>query len=148
MELVVLQIAEGSSRGCQRVVKLIIGVIHVINTEYGLQTAFIKRSVVGHKGQTFYQRLYLSPYFWKNWCIVSIFMTKTMHLATPVVIIVRLWLDKRVERIDYLTTTNNDNSNRAYATALIVCRFKIYCCKILHYTYFLFLLRLSLHGGR
>ena len=49
MELVVLQIAEGSSRGCQRVEELIIGVIHLIDTEYGFQTAFIKRSVVGHK---------------------------------------------------------------------------------------------------
>ena len=132
LKLVVGQITEGAARGCKRIVELVVGIIHLIDTEYGFQTAFIKRLIMGHEWQTFYQRFYLRPYIREYGGIVCIFVTKTMHLRTPIVIIVRLWLDERVERIHNLTIANNNNSNRANAAALIVSRFKIYSCKVLH----------------
>ena len=39
---------------------------------------------------------YLRPYLWEDRRIIRVFMTKAMNLRTPIVIIVRLGLDKRV----------------------------------------------------
>ena len=81
----------------------------------------------------------MRPYFREYWCILSIILAESMHLRTPIVIIVRLWLDERIERIYNLTIPDNDDSHRANGTAFVVCRFKIYCCKILHYLSSLYL---------
>ena len=87
---------------------------------------------MGHKRQAFYQRLNLRPNFGEHRGVISIFMTGPMYLTAPEVIIVRLGLDEGVERIYYLTITHNDYSNGTNRRTLIVSRFKIYCCKILH----------------
>lgn len=71
--------------------------------------------------------------------IVSIFMTEGMNLRTPVIIIVRLRLDERIERIYNLAIANNDNPHGTYRTPLIVCCFKIYSCKIFHFRSSLYL---------
>ena len=55
-----------------------------------------------------------------------------MNLAAPVVVVVRLRLDERVKRIDYLPIAHNDNANAAHAAPLIIGRLKSYCCKVLH----------------
>jgi len=133
MQLMIRQIFKCPTGGRQRVVELIVGVVHLIDTEHGLQAAFVKRLVVGHKWKTFYQRLYLCPHLGEHGRIIGIFAAETMNLTAPIVIIVRLRLDKRIERIYYLTAANNNNTYRANATALIISRFKIYCCKVLHY---------------
>jgi hypothetical protein len=49
-----------------------------------------------------------------------------------VVLIVRLWLNERVERIHNLTVAHNDNANGANGRALVVSCLKIYSCKISH----------------
>ena len=67
---------------------------------------------MGYEWQAFYQRLYLRPYFGEYWCVLSVFLAETMHLRTPIIIIVRLWLDERVERIHYLAITHNDDTYR------------------------------------
>ena len=128
--------AELATGGGQRVVKLIVRIVHLIDVESCFQTSLVKWLVVSHQWKTFYQRFYLRPYFWETRCIIRVFMTKTMNLRTPIVIIVRLRLDERVERINYLAIANNDDSYRAYAATLIVGRLKIYGCKISHTVYF------------
>ena len=101
-------------------------------TEHGFQTAFVEGLVVGHEGETFNHRLNLCPHFWEHWGILSILTAEAMYLAAPVVVIVRLWLDERIERFYYLAIANNHYANRANGTALVVSRLKIYCCKISH----------------
>jgi len=64
------------------------------------------------KGQTLYQWLYLRPYFGEYWCVLSVFLAETMHLRTPIIIIVRLWLDEGVERIHYLAITHKKSRGR------------------------------------
>ena len=49
MQLVIRQIREDATRDTKCVVELIIGIIHLIDTEYGFQTTFIKRLVVSNK---------------------------------------------------------------------------------------------------
>ena len=75
----------------------------------------------------------LEAFPWEYGCIICIFMTKAMYLTAPVVIIVWLRLNERVESINNLAITNNDDSYRANAAALIISRFKINCCKIFHF---------------
>ncbi len=52
VQLVVGQITELAASDGEGVVKLIVGVVHLINTENSLQTPFIKWLVVGHKRQS------------------------------------------------------------------------------------------------
>jgi len=127
------QILESATGGSKGVIELIVRIVHLIDTEHSFQTALVKGLVVSNKGKSLNQRLYLRPYLWKNRSIVSIFMTEAMNLTAPVVIIVWLRLNERVERIYNLTIANNDDSYRAYAATLIVSRFKIYCCKVFHF---------------
>ena len=74
-------------------VKLIVGIIHLIDTKDGFQTTLIECFVMCHQWQAFDEWLYLLPYFGKDWCIVRVFSTKTMNLTAPVVIILWLGLD-------------------------------------------------------
>ena len=50
VQLVVGEIVESTSGGAERVVELIVGVVHAIDTEYGFKTAFVKGFIVGYKG--------------------------------------------------------------------------------------------------
>ena len=67
---------------------------------------------VCHKGQTFNQWFYLCPDLWEHWCLLRVFATKPMNLAAPVVIIIWLGLDERVERIYYLTVAYDHHTYR------------------------------------
>src|SRR5574344_1634518 len=55
-----------------------------------------------------------------------------MYLTAPVVIIVWLRLNERVEIIYYLSISDNDYSNGTNRRTFIISRFEIYCCKIFH----------------
>jgi hypothetical protein len=110
VKLMVSKIGKNSARYAQGIVKLIIRVIHLIDTEDGLQTTFIKGTIMGHKGQTFYQRFYLSPYLGEHGGIVRILTAEAVNLAAPVIIVVGLWLDQGVERIYNLSVPDYNNS--------------------------------------
>ena len=107
-------------------------IIHLIYTEYGLQTTFIERFIMCHKWQPLYQRLYLRPDLREYWSILCIFLTKAMYLATPIILIVRLRLDERIECIYDFAIANNDNPHRTNTTTLVIGCFKIYSCKVSH----------------
>ena len=101
---------------------------------HGLQTALVKGFVVSHQWQSFNHWFYLSPYVWEYRCIFSIVAAKPMYLTAPVVVVIRLWLDKRVERINYLAIPYDDYSDATNTASLVVSCFKIYCSKIFHYS--------------
>ena len=67
---------------------------------------------MSHQWKAFYQWFNLCPYFGKNRSFIRVFMTKTMYLAAPIIIIVRFWLDERVEGIYYLTISYDGDTNR------------------------------------
>ena len=54
---------------------------------------------MSHQWKAFYQWFNLFPYFGKYRSFIRVFMTKTMYLAAPIIIIVRFWLDERVVTI-------------------------------------------------
>ena len=106
---------EASMRCGERTVELIVGICHPILGKGGFQTTFIKRPVVGDKWKSLYQQLYLRPYFRKGWLTVCITASETVNLGSPVCIIVGRRLNKRVELIDYLTSSHHHNANATYA---------------------------------
>ena len=85
-----------------------------------------------HQWQSLNEWLNLLPYFGKDWRIVSVFSTKAMNLTAPVVILLWLGLDERIELIHYLPTPHYHYANRAHRRALVVGCLKIYCRKVLH----------------
>lgn len=114
LELVVGQITQFAAGGAERIIEPVIRVIHLIDAEHGFQAAFIKRAVVGHKRKSLYERLYLCPDLREHRRIISIGTAQTVDLLAPVVVVVGLRLDKRVERIRNLTVTHNDYAYRAH----------------------------------
>ena len=95
-------------------VKLIVGIIHLIDTKYGFQTTLVKCLVMSHQWQSLDEWLNLLPYLGKDWCIVGVFSTKAMNLTASVVIILWLRLDEGIELIHYLTTPHYYYANRAH----------------------------------
>ncbi len=88
--------------------------------------------VMGHKRQSLYQWLYLLPNHRKYRSLFCVSASESMHLRTPIIIIVGLWLNQRVERIHDLTITYNHHANRADAGALVVGCLEINSCKVSH----------------
>ena len=72
---------------------------------------FVERLVVCHEGQALDERFYLRPHLRENRCVVGVGTAESVHLRAPVVVVVRLGLDERVERIYDLAVTDNDYSH-------------------------------------
>ena len=112
----------------------VVGIVHLIDTEDGFQAALIEGLVVGHKGKIGNLGLYLLPYLGKDGSILGIISTQAVHLTAPVVVIIWLWLDERVEPVSNLTVTHDDDANSADRRPFVVGCFKVYCSKVLHLT--------------
>ncbi len=113
-------------------VKLVIRIIHLVTTEDSLQATLIECLIMGHEGKALYQWFYLFPYFWEHWSLFSILTSEAMHLSTPIIIVIWLWLDQRIESIYDFTITHNHYSNRANTGSLVVSCLEVYCCKVSH----------------
>ena len=51
MELVIRQrMAELSAGCCQGIVEAVVGIVHLIDSEHGFQTTFVKAGIVSHEG--------------------------------------------------------------------------------------------------
>ena len=64
--------AKHSASDTKGVVKLIVGVVHLIATEGSLEATLVEGLVVCHKGQSFNKWFYLSPHFREEWGRVGI----------------------------------------------------------------------------
>ena len=114
--------------------EFVIRIVHLVTAENGLQAALVKSFVVGHEWQTLNQRLYLLPYFWEDWCLFRILSAEAVDLAAPIIIVVRLRLNQRIERIYNLTIPDYHHANGAHAGPLVVGCFKIDCCEVIQTT--------------
>jgi hypothetical protein len=92
-------------------IEWIIGIVHLIHTEHGVETFLVEGLVVGHERLTLYHRLYLFPDVGKDGCILRIFPAEAIDTGTHVVIIVRLRMDKRVELVCFLAITDHYNAD-------------------------------------
>lgn len=135
VQLMVLCIWECSFCGFASTIELIVGVGHTVTLKNCLQTSFIKRLIMRHKWQPLYHRFNLPPHRWEYRGCVGIITSNAVHLCTPIVVIIRFGLDKRVERIHNFSVPYYYHSNAANACTLIIGGLKIYCCKISHNNY-------------
>ena len=132
MKLMINGMWKSSLRSPIRAMKFIVGIVHLITTEDSFQAAFIKRLVMGNQWKPFYHRCYPRPHLRKDGCIFRISLGKAMHFRVPIAIVVRLRLDEGVERIYYLSITDNHHSHTTYTGPFVVGGFKIYGCKVFH----------------
>lgn len=113
-------------------IKFIIRIIHAISAEYGLQATLIKSLVVSNQRKPLYFGGNLLPHFRKDRSMSGVFLRQPVHTGIPIQIVVRLGPDKTVKPVGYLTIPHNDHPHATHTGTLIVCRLKVYCCKIIH----------------
>ena len=113
-------------------VERIIRIVHLVSAEDSLQTTLIECLVMGYEGKPLDQWLYLFPDFREDGGILCVLTCETMHLGTPIIIIIGLRLDERVEGINNLAISDDNHTNGADTGTLVVGSLKIYCCKVSH----------------
>ena len=136
VQLVILQSLHGSAGRAQGIIELIVRIIHLVHAKDSFQTAFIKRTVVGYQGKTFYQRCYLFPHLREYRSIIRISVGQSMYLRTLVVVIVRFGIDEGVKGVNYLVVSYNDHTYRTDGRPFAVGGLKVYGCKIFHGLFF------------
>ena len=132
MQLVVLCLRECLARSDAGAVERIIRIIHLVSAKDGLQTTLIECFIMGYEGKSLDQWLYLFPDFREDGGVLCVLTRETMHLGTPIIIIIGLRLDQRVEGIYNLAIPDDYHTNRADTGAFVVGSLKIYCCKVSH----------------
>lgn len=132
VQLMIRQVAEGTAGGGERIVEHIVGVVHTIGAEGGLEAALVERLVVRHQGQTLNEGFDLRPNVGEDGGVLRIALAEPMHHGATVVIVIRFGVDERVVRIYYLAAADDDDAHGAYRTALVVGCLEIYGCEVLH----------------
>ena len=125
--------AEVTSGSREGVVELIVGIVHLIDTEHGLEAPFVETGVVRNEGEALDERFNLLPDVWEYRCIFGVFRPKSVNLLAEPLVVLRLGVDETVEGVHNLPVTHNHHSDGADAGRLLVCRLEVYCSKISHF---------------
>ena len=123
------EVAARSSAGAK---ELVVGVVHLIDAEHGPEAALVKGAVVRHQWQPFDQRFDLPPHDREDGRVVGVFVRESVYLLTEPGVVVRLWMDKRVERVGDDATAHHHHAHAADAAALSVSGLEIYGGKVGH----------------
>lgn len=132
VQLVVLRPREGAAGGAQRVIEIIVGIVHLVDPEGGFQAALIECLVVGHEGESLDQRSHLCPYLAEHGRIVCVLAGESVHLCAEIAVIVGLRLDERVERVGDFPVAHHYHTHAAYRAAGPVGGLKIDGGKVFH----------------
>ena len=124
--------AEVTARCSTSAEKLIIRIIHLVAAHDCLKASLVERTIVRHQWQAFDEWLYLFPNVWKHRRIFGIRLGDAMNQSIPIQVIVRLWLDKGVERIYELPFPHDHNAHAAHAGTLVVGGLEIDGGKVVH----------------
>ena len=124
--------AEVTSGSREGVVELIVGIVHLIDTEHGLEAPLVETGVVRNERESLDERFYLLPDVWEYRCIFSILRAKTVYLLAEPLVVLRLGVDETVEGVHNLSVTHYHHSDGAYAGGLLVRRLEVNSCKISH----------------
>ena len=133
VQLVVWQSsAEVAARSLAGAEELVVGIVHLIDTEHGPEAALVKRTVVRHQWQPFDQRFDLPPHDREDGRVVGVFVRESVYLLTEPGVVVRLWMDKRVERVGDDAAAHHHHTHAANATALPIGGLEVYGGKVGH----------------
>jgi len=133
MQLVVGQTAaEVAARGPAGAEERIVGVVHLIDAEHGLEAALVEGAVVRHERQSFDQRLDLPPHAGEHGCVVRVLVREPVYPLAEPRVVVGFGLDERVKRVGDDTAAHHHHTHAAYAAALPVGGLEVYGCKVGH----------------
>ena len=98
MKLVIRQTITEMLAGCsQRIVGLLIRIVHLVDTEYLFQASFVEWAIVRHKRQALDLRCNLLPDVWKYRGVFSILLRKAVDLLAKPLIVFRFRVDQTVK---------------------------------------------------
>ena len=124
--------AEVTSGSREGVVELVVGIVHLIDTEHGLEASFVETGVVRNEGEALDERFNLLPDVREYRCIFGVLRPKSVYLLADPLVVLGLRVDETVEGIHNLPVTHYHHSDGAYTGGLLVCRLEVYRCKISH----------------
>ena len=124
--------AEVSSGSREGVVELIVGIVHLIDTEHGLEAPLVETGVVRNEREPLDERFYFLPDVWEYRCIFGVLRAKPVYLPAEPLVVLRLGVDETVEGVHNLPVTHDHHSDGAYTGGLLVRRLEINSCKISH----------------
>ena len=105
--------AEVSSGSREGVVELIVRVVHLIDTEHGLEAPFVETGIVRNLRESIDERFYLLPDVWEYRCIFGILRTQPVYLLAEPLVVLRLGVDETVEGVHNLSVTHYHHSDGA-----------------------------------
>ena len=120
------------SRSRERVMELIVRIVHLIDPEHLLETAFIKGTVVSDQRQPLDKRFYLLPNIGKDRSVIRVLRAKAVYLSAEPLVVLRLRMDQTVEPVHNLSATYDDYAYTADAAGALVGRLEIYRREISH----------------
>ena len=136
LELVIGEpFSQKPSRCRQRVMEFIVRIVHLIDAEHLLETAFIKRAVVGDQGKPLDKWLNLLPNEGKDWSVLRVFRSQSVYLPAELLVILRLGMAQAVEPVNYLSAPHDHDPYATDAARTFVGRFEIYRREISHRHY-------------
>ena len=133
VQLVVGQAAaEVAARGPAGAKELVVGVVHLIDAEHGLEAALVEGTVVRHERQPFNQRLDLSPHDGEYGRVGGVLVREAVHALAEPCVVVGFGMDERVERVGDDTAAHHHHTHAAHAAGLPIGGFEIYGGKVGH----------------
>lgn len=112
VKLVIRQPFAEMASGCgEGIVKLIIGVIHLIDLEGCFKAAFVEPGVVRDERETLDEWLHLLPDMLEAWRVISVAWAETMHTLAEPAIVVWFRMYQAVETIYDLSVADDDHSH-------------------------------------
>ena len=118
-------VAEEAPRGREGVAEHIVGIVHPVHAEDGLQAAFVKTAVVRHQRQPFDQGLDPGPYIREHGRVLRVFGAKPMDLPAEPHIVFGFGVDEAVERVHDLSAADDDHADAAHAGGAVVGGFEV-----------------------
>ena len=113
--------------GGQGIIKHIIGVIHPVHPENGLETTLVEAGVVRHQRESLNERINLLPDVREHRRILGVLRPQPVHPPAEPLIILRLRMDQAVEPVYNLPSADNHHPHAAHAGQLLVRRLKVLC---------------------
>ena len=133
VQLVVGQTAaEVAARSPAGAEELVVGIVHLIDTEHGPEATLVKGTVVRHEGQSGDERLDLSPHNGEHGGVVGVLVRESVYFLAEPGVVVGFGMNERVERVGDDAATHHHHAHAADAAALPVGGLEIYGGKVGH----------------
>lgn len=111
VELVVGEAAaEVASGGGEGVVELVVGVVHLVDSEDGFEAAFVETAVVGDEREAFDLVLNLLPDYGEDRGVFGVFFGEAVDLLAEPLVVFGLGVDEAVEGVYDLSVTDDDDA--------------------------------------